>query len=59
MFGIGWFTINVHPPIKMAAWCRTLFTRVPSHVTFKSFYVDKAMKIRLVLLLDRNTMGSK
>jgi hypothetical protein len=35
------------------------FTRVPAHVTFRSFYVDEGMEIRLVLPLNRNAMGRK
>src|SRR5580704_9143968 len=58
-FGLGGSPRTVHPQIKMAAWCRTLFTRVPAHVTFRSSWVDEAMEIRLVLPLERNIMASK
>src|SRR6202035_254024 len=58
-FGLGGSPRTVHPQIKMAAWCRTLFTRVPAHVTFRSSWVDEAMEIRLVLPLERNIMAKK
>jgi hypothetical protein len=54
---IVWFTMSGYSSNKKRQLGAKPFTRVPAHVTFRSFYVDEAMEIRLVLPLDRNAMG--
>jgi hypothetical protein len=59
MLWIVWFAMSGYSSNKKRQLGAKLFTRVPAHVTFRSFYVDEGMEIRLVLPLDRNAMGRK